>query len=530
MPLNDKNIVITANTNSSTDDPKIVFSGATSALPAQNITMYAYPYDGGTVSFEGSAGQLFSISNTMSGTLYSVNDVSGIPSLEIMDTGKIKLGEYYGNILLGTDADTGLHKLQVNGSVLLGNTTSTSSAPISLKTISLGGLYGSGAAGTNGKLKLWEGPTGYAGFGMNSTSLEYIGGSNLAFNHIWYTNGIQQMKMSTAGTFSVGTIDQFSVTSAGAITATTTNLSGTATISNATGISLTNAGSNLISYNTAGASAPTYTTRSAGTKIVFYPSLSPTNADYAIGIESNTLWMSVGVSGNGFKWYAGTTNIASLLGTGKFGINKTTPTYSLEVIGDASIGGATDKLTIEADGSLKLNGNATQWGDIDFPMIVRNTGAGIPVQTTFIGNITMPLWQVNDYIQADSQELPHNWKEASPLQWHIHIVTNTLDGTDRYVSFNVEYTWANRNSAFINSIIVTGGELLIPANTPAKTHLIFNIGSPWTPSGGTIAAYVKARLIRVTAVGATPTNHPFCDMLQLHYEIDSFGSRQITTK
>ena len=131
MALNDKNIVITPNIGAS-EDPKIVFSGADASTGPQNITLKAYPTNSGTLSFEGSAGQLFSITNSMSGTIYSVNDVSGIPSIEVLDTGLIKLGQYSGNVLLGTGTDNGADKLQVNGSILgttiKGNTLTSSVA------------------------------------------------------------------------------------------------------------------------------------------------------------------------------------------------------------------------------------------------------------------------------------------------------------------------------------------------------------------------------------------------------------------
>lgn len=117
MANSDKNIVITPNISSASADPKIVFSGADASTAAQNITLQVYPTNSGTLSFEGSAGQLFSITNSLSGTIYSVNDVSGIPSIEVLDTGLIKLAQYSGNVLIGTGTDNGTDKLQVNGNI-----------------------------------------------------------------------------------------------------------------------------------------------------------------------------------------------------------------------------------------------------------------------------------------------------------------------------------------------------------------------------------------------------------------------------
>lgn len=116
MALLDKDILITPNTGQ-TADPKIQFKGADATTGAQTINLTVYPTSNGTLSFEGSAGQLFSITNDLTGTIYSVNDVSGIPSIEVLDTGLIRLAQYSGNVLIGTGTDSGTAKLQVNGSI-----------------------------------------------------------------------------------------------------------------------------------------------------------------------------------------------------------------------------------------------------------------------------------------------------------------------------------------------------------------------------------------------------------------------------
>jgi len=135
MANSDKNIVITPSIGSTTADPQIVFSGASSTLGPQNITLRAYSTSNGTLSFEGSAGQLFSITNILTGTLFSVNDISGIPSIEVLDTGLVKLAQYSGNVLLGTGTDNATDKLQVNGSItstVLKSSIATGTAPLTV--------------------------------------------------------------------------------------------------------------------------------------------------------------------------------------------------------------------------------------------------------------------------------------------------------------------------------------------------------------------------------------------------------------
>jgi hypothetical protein len=54
-----------------------------------------------TLSFEGTSGQLFAVSDTSAGTIFSVNDISGIPSIEVIDNGDIKLAEWNGKVKIG---------------------------------------------------------------------------------------------------------------------------------------------------------------------------------------------------------------------------------------------------------------------------------------------------------------------------------------------------------------------------------------------------------------------------------------------
>lgn len=100
MALTDKNIIITPNIGQ-TEDPKIVFSGANASIGAQNITLNVSPTDTGTLSFEGSSGKLLSMSNDMSGYVFSVNDISGIPLIDAHADGSVRLTPFGGTVYAG---------------------------------------------------------------------------------------------------------------------------------------------------------------------------------------------------------------------------------------------------------------------------------------------------------------------------------------------------------------------------------------------------------------------------------------------
>ena len=81
--------------------------------------------DSDTLSFSGDSGQLFSITDTQSGAIFSVNDISGAPSIEVDYNGTIRFAETFGNVLIGTNTDDGTNKLQINGGIKASTITST---------------------------------------------------------------------------------------------------------------------------------------------------------------------------------------------------------------------------------------------------------------------------------------------------------------------------------------------------------------------------------------------------------------------
>ena len=143
----DKNILIIPSIGE-VSEPTIKFTGY------NNDPITLRVLDDNTLSFEGSAGQLFSVSPSLTGTIFSVNDISGIPSIEVDDTGEIRLAEFSGNIGIGKSNPE--YKVDVNGVVratsfigdIAGN-SSTATKLATARTISLAGVL-SGSASFDG--------------------------------------------------------------------------------------------------------------------------------------------------------------------------------------------------------------------------------------------------------------------------------------------------------------------------------------------------------------------------------------------
>lgn len=123
MALSDKNIVIIPSIGASTGtNPRILFTGG-DVTSSATITLSVFNSENqGTLSFSGNSGQLFSITDSMAGTIFSVNDISGIPSIEVLDTGLVKLAQYNGAVAISTSTAISGYELTVfGGSSLNGN-------------------------------------------------------------------------------------------------------------------------------------------------------------------------------------------------------------------------------------------------------------------------------------------------------------------------------------------------------------------------------------------------------------------------
>ena len=126
-------------------------------------------------------------------------------------------------------------------------------------------------------------------------------------------------------------------------------------------IYLNGATGNRIDFNTNGVAAPAFTTRSAGTKIVLYPVVDASNVDFAFGIDGSTLWSSVNASSSSFKWYAGTTNIATLDGSGNLSVNGDITAYSTS---DQRLKDNIIPIPNSLNKVISISGNIFDWNEI----------------------------------------------------------------------------------------------------------------------------------------------------------------------
>lgn len=87
--------------------------------PNNTYSILAEMLDSDTIAFSGNSGQLFSITDSLTGTIFSVNDISGIPSIEVLDDGTIRFAQYSGNVGIGKATPTA--KLDMADTTLAGS-------------------------------------------------------------------------------------------------------------------------------------------------------------------------------------------------------------------------------------------------------------------------------------------------------------------------------------------------------------------------------------------------------------------------
>lgn len=190
-------------------------------------------------------------------------------------------------------------------------------------------------------------------------------------------------------------------------------------------IALSNSTRNSIIFNKAGLNAPTFTSRSIGTKLNLYPNISSSNMDYSIGIETNSMWYSA----PSFKWYSNVTSANMILTNSGLGINTNnlTPNFALEVIGAGKI-----------SSSLSALGNSNTLGNL------YTTGGNVGINTT------------------------------------IPSYTLDVNGTGRFsTSFN-----ANGNSNTIGNLFTTGGNIGVQNTSPNQRLEVSSINYAANQDGG----------------------------------------------
>lgn len=207
-------------------------------------------------------------------------------------------------------------------------------------------------------------------------------------------------------------------------------------------------------------------------------------------------------------------------------------------------GGGSDYTLIDADGSIRFFGDATVWDDLRVAASSTKLGGSKdPDYAVFLtnGSGSQGVFALRFDKAAEEEvyfdiQLPHHRKASSSLYPHVHWApTTTQENT--FVSWGLEYSWADINEEFTNTDIIygnvpVGGITTLTANHHLLTPLPIIDGTGHDTGVG-VSSMLKCRLFRDAAgTGATDDYNYDAILLEfdLHIEIDSVGSRELYTK
>jgi len=195
-------------------------------------------------------------------------------------------------------------------------------------------------------------------------------------------------------------------------------------------------------------------------------------------------------------------------------------------------GDLTNHTEFEPDGTMVFHGDATTYNDLYTGVAGGKVpAANYPDWSTFTTNTGSFTFKVNDYMDLSTIELTHDYAEGTDLEVHLHLANNGTNVDIRKVKYIMYYTYGTPDS-FANQFSAEANmtaELTIPANVIDKSVVYLYMG---TISGTNlkIGTQVKFRIKRIAGTGTEPTGNPFLGMVGVHYQQNTLGSRDITTK
>lgn len=185
----------------------------------------------------------------------------------------------------------------------------------------------------------------------------------------------------------------------------------------------------------------------------------------------------------------------------------------------------------EADGTLKMVGDATVFNDLQFAISnAKVPASNAPTWETFTANTNEYGFAVNDYIDSQANETPHSWKLGATGHVHIHVTTKAANatGSDRFAKFTVWVAYADTGETWQETSFTA--ELTIPNGTSALEQFYLDMGN-LTLTNYVEEAELRCRIKRIAATGGTEyAGNIFITQIGIHLEEDTIGSRTETSK
>ena len=207
---------------------------------------------------------------------------------------------------------------------------------------------------------------------------------------------------------------------------------------------------------------------------------SASTSFYGFGVNLNTLRYQVPSSAQNHTWYAGSTVLANLTGSGQLGINTTTPAYNLDVTGNCRItngltagGQTTLGPTTVGSGNFVVN-NTGQFGAV-------YTGSTVYAQSTVTGVQGVVM---NGYTAPNVQGTWLGWNRIGTGAAVLACQQGSGTGGFEFVQYNGSSQFTQQ-VAFLSSqgVFSTPGQINSAGfnvnNNPSSAFTQYNGGAVW---------------------------------------------------
>lgn len=201
----------------------------------------------------------------------------------------------------------------------------------------------------------------------------------------------------------------------------------------------------------------------------------------------------------------------------------------------AGDGGTTNYFEIEPDGTIKFNGNATVYDDLQVSISnIRIPTSNAPTERLYAfgigGGVTFPVlgFDLNEYMYFDVQT-SHSMRLNTILDNHIHFtLPNTTNIGDKFqfqldvIAAGIGTQWAAPTGTPFTA------EHTIVANDDTYHRVLELADIP--ASNDTVSSIYKFKLTRIAASSDEYGSEVYISFTDCHYEKDTVGSRSESSK
>lgn len=164
----------------------------------------------------------------------------------------------------------------------------------------------------------------------------------------------------------------------------------------------------------------------------------------------------------------------------------------------------------------------SRWDDLRFPAAnLKNGSSGVPTWNNTYG---LQEFSIGDYLFCQVQ-LPHAWMKGTDLQPHFHWMKIT--SAPNLVAWQLEYRWIKIGDVMDGSWTTLSDETPdVSDGDTAWQHALTAVGAIPVDSTVELSDMLVCKLSRVATAGASYGARAALLEFDVHYQIDSFGSRQ----